>query len=217
MTRCSILLRRKPRHRESGLCSQAIPSIALWSRDSPLYFIFSCYLMHTQYCSHCKPCISPHTPQPLPNASLPCRCYHSSARNLSLHIAHLAICSLSIQLSSSPHQLSPGNSLNLSPCFHICFPEEQFWVFYINQVVTLLLRSFQWLSDTLKIKPKLLPLPTKSCRIWPYLLLISLPDIPPDYAPSTLAFLLFLKHSGSCWRHLLLLFPGTLAFRFSQG
>lgn len=124
--------------------------------------------------------------------------------------------SSSAQVPTSSHPDS-GNSLNLSPCFHICLPEEQFWVFYINQVVTLLLKSCQWLSDTLKIKPKLFPLPTKSCRIWPYLLLISLPDIPPDYAPSTLTFLLLLKHSGSCWRHLLLLFPGTLAFRFPQG
>ena len=70
--------------------------------------------------------------------------------------------------------------------------------------------------NILKIKPKLPALPTKSCRIWPSLLLISLPAHPPDCAPSTLAFLLLLKHPRSCWRHWLLLFPGTLAFASSQ-
>ena len=70
--------------------------------------------------------------------------------------------------------------------------------------------------NILKIKPKLPALPMKSCRIWPSLLLISLPAHPPDCAPSTLAFLLLLKHPRSCWRHWLLLFPGTLAFTSSQ-
>lgn len=134
---------------------------------------------------------------------LPCTCY-LSARNPSLHIVQLAISSLSIQFSSSPHSPSSRfwQETQLVYLLPHLFNVNQLHFLPVSQIVTFScleppMASWHTGDETTT--------PCSSCKVPqnlalpPYL--TSCHSHPPrtHCAPSTLAFLLLLVHSRSCW------------------
>ena len=118
--------------RGSGL-SQAVSSTALWSRGHPPYFTFFLSTQCTINTAATANCVWAPVLHRLSSYK---RC-HPSARNLSLHIVHLAISSCpssSAQAPTSCH-LDSGNSSSWSPSTHTCLSEEHFFFFFNSHLL----------------------------------------------------------------------------------
>lgn len=89
-----------------------------------LFYTSHCSPVHSLYSSYCKLCEPPDRLCPQPYAHLPCTCCSSAPQNLSVCIVHLAICSLSIGLSTNPHDthLASVKKLFLLPGLPSNFP-----------------------------------------------------------------------------------------------